>query len=200
MQPQNINSQLDSMLKSNQPAKQRRLPIPNLPKPALIGIVFVLIVIVLIIISSFLSGRKSGYSQPIIASLARGQEALRVTQAAQKLNLKDPATQSTAATVATALLSDQQQLLSYLHNNKIKVSDAQLLLDTDKSIDEQLQTAVQNNNLDQAYIDYLKKYLPVYQHDLQVAYNVAPGPKGRIILKSAFDGEATLLTNAPLKT
>jgi hypothetical protein len=199
MQPQNINSQLDSMLKTDQPLKRRRLPMPNLPKPVLIGLAFVLVVFLVIIASSVLSGRKSGSYQPIVNSLARNQEILRVTNTAEQLSLHDPATAATAATVTTTLSSDRALLLSYLSGSKIKVTSLQLAALANAAVDTQMQTASQNNNLDQAYLTYLQQNLTKYQQDLQAAYNAA-GPKGKTILKSAIDGETALLANAPLKS
>jgi len=62
-----------------------------------------------------------------------------------------------------------------------------------------MQDASQNNQLDDAYKNYLKQALPKYQTELQSAYKSA-GPNGKELLKDAFDSTATLLANAPLKS
>jgi hypothetical protein len=178
MQPHNPNHQFDFMLKNNQAAK-RGLPLPNLPKPVLIGLAIILVAFLVIIVDSVLSGRKGGSYQPIVNSLARSQEILRVTDEAKGLNLHDPA--------------------SYLSRSHSKVTKLQLSADVDKSIDDQLKVAAQHNNLDQTYITYLQQNLVKYQRDLQAAYAVS-GTHGKDILKRAIDGQTALLTNAPLKT
>jgi hypothetical protein len=198
MQPASPDPQFDFMLKNNQPAK-KGLAMPRMSKPLKIGLAVVGGIILLIIISSVLSGRKSGGTQPIINAMARGQEILRVTQLTQQqLPLRDPTTQALAATVSSSLTSDQQQLTSYLAINHNKVSKTLLAADIDKTTDTQLQSASQNNNLDATYVGYLKANLAKYQADLQSAYKAA-GPKGKAILKSAFDSAATLLGSPQLK-
>jgi hypothetical protein len=197
MQPQSPDPKFDFMLKDNQPAK-RGLALPNMPKPVKIILAAIIGVILLIIIYSLLSGRSSGATQPVINSMARGQETLRVTKLVQQLQPQDPTTQALAATVSAALSSDQAQLKSYLAANHTKPSAALLAADADKSADTQLQSASQNNSLDAAYAAYLKTNLAKYQTDLQTAYQSA-GPKGKAILKVAFDSTTTLLSTPPLK-
>jgi hypothetical protein len=196
--PQNPDPKFDFMLK-NQGQAKRRLGLPHLSKPLKIGLAVIGAIILLIIINSLLSGRSSGATTAIDGVLARGQETLRVTQAVQQLNLQDPTTQALAATVTSGLTSDQQLLENYLADSKAKVSPAQLAADADKSTDSQMQSASQNNNLDQTYVTYLRQSLAKYQAELQTAYKAA-GPKGKTILKNSFDSITTLLNNPPLKT
>lgn len=201
MQPTSPDPKFDFMLKNNQPAK-KGLAVPRMSKPLKIGLGVIVGVFLLIIISSVLSGRNKGATQPIINAMARGQEIIRVTQLTQltqqQLPLQDPTTQALAATVFSSLTSDQQQLASYLAINHTKISKVQLAIDTDKTTDSSLQSASQNNNMDGAYASYLKTNLSTYEVDLQTAYKAA-GPKGKAILKSAYDGTATLLSSPLLK-
>jgi hypothetical protein len=196
VQPQNPNPDFDFMLK-NQPQAKRTLGLPALSKPMKIGLAVVGAVIILIGLSAIFS-RGGGVSSAIAGVLARGAEIQRITAEVQQLTLQDPATKALAATVATTLNSDQVQLVQYLKSNKSGVSPAQLAVDTDKSSDGVMQSASQNNNLDQTYVTYLQQGLAKYRSDLQSAYD-ASGPKGKAILKSSFDGVNTLLTTTPLK-
>ena len=196
MQPTSPDPKFDFMLKNNQQAK-RRLPLPLLPRPAKIILAVVVAIFVLILAFSLLAGRSGGGTQSIISALARGQETLRVTQIIQP-QLQDPAAQALAATASSTLSSDQQQLKAYLATNHTKVGTAQLAADTNKTTDSALQTAQQNNNLDTAYVSYLKTSLSEYQTSLQTAYKSA-GTKGKVILKSAFDSTTTLLASPQLK-
>jgi hypothetical protein len=113
--------------------------------------------------------------------------------------LQDPTTQALAATVEATLSSDQDQLNAYLATNKVKVNKLQLAADTDKTVDAQLQTAQQNNSLDDAYKTYLRADLAKYLSDLQAAYKNV-GPKGQVILKNSFDSAKIILNSPPIKT
>ncbi|HET6864164.1 MAG TPA: hypothetical protein VFH37_03140 [Candidatus Saccharimonadales bacterium] len=197
MQPQSPDPQFDFMLK-NQPQAKRTLGLPALTKPLKIGLAVVCSLILVIIVGSVL-GKPSGSTTNISGVLARGAEIQRVTAEVQQLNLQDSATQALAVTVNTVLASDQAQLEQYLSNNHAKISPAQLAADTDKSTDTQMQSASQNNNLDQTYITYLQQSLAKYRSDIQTAYNAA-GPNGKAILKDSLDGVNTLLSSSPLKS
>lgn len=197
VQPQSPNPDFDFMLKE-QPAARRGLPLPNLPRVALFGIIGAVVIIVLIIVFSFFSGRDGGSTQPIINVLARGQETLRVTESVQP-QLQDPQTRALAATAAASLNSDKQQLESYLSKNRVKLNAAQLAADLDKTTDTSMQTAAQNNSLDQTYVSYLKDALSRYETDLKAAYQKA-GPNGRTILNGASISTTALLNSPPLKS
>jgi hypothetical protein len=196
MQPQSPNPQFDFMLK-DQPQPRRSL-MPSLPKPAKIALIVVGGIILLIIVYSLLSSRGKGSSQSFIGAAARAQETLRITALAQQQNLQDPQTQALAATVSAALSSDEQQIIGYLANNHIKPSKAQLAAALDRTSDTSLQTAAQNNNLDVAYINYLRGALAHYETDLQNAYKTA-GPNGRTVLAGVSESTRTLLDSPPLK-
>ncbi|HET7827766.1 MAG TPA: hypothetical protein VFK97_02780 [Candidatus Saccharimonadales bacterium] len=194
-QPQNPNPQFDFMLKDKGQAK-RPLGLPNLSKPVKIGLAVVGVMIILLILSLALGGSRTK-TTAINGVLARGAEIQRVTAEVQQLKLEDPGTQALAATVSTALSSDQAQLEQYIESNKGKVSPAQLAADINKSTDSQMQSAAQNNNLDQTYQAYLKQSLASYRSDIQSAYS-SVGPTGKAILKNSFDGVNTLLSTPPL--
>jgi hypothetical protein len=195
MQPQSPNPQFDFMLKDQQQAGRSLMP--NLPKPVKIASLAVAAIIVLIIIFSLFSGGKD--NSPFAGVMARSQEISRVTAEAQKLNLQDPQTQALAATLSSALASDQKQIGAYLAKNNIKLSPTQLAADTDKTTDTTLQTASQNNGLDAAYVNYLKDALARYESDLQAAYKSA-GPNGKTILSASFESTRTLLNSSPIKS
>ena len=200
MQPKSPNPDFDFMLKDQQSSKKGMLPSLNLPKPAKIGLAVVGGIILLIIISSLLSGRNKGSTQAFVSVLARGQETLRITTLVQQqLPLSDSQTKALAATVSSSLSSDQQQLTSYLAKNHTKISNAQLTADVNKSTDASLQSASQNNNLDAAYVSYLKNNLSTYETDLQTAYKAA-GPNGKAILQKSFNSVNTILSSPQLKT
>lgn len=199
MQPQSPSPEYDFILKDKQ-SSGRRFPMPNLPRPVLIAASALVVLILIIVIATALTGRKNGQFASFEGVLSRGQETLRITKlASQQLNLQDPQTQALAATVNSALLSDQQQYQSYLAKNHGKVSTTQLIADTDKSSDSNLQIASQNNNLDSAYVNYIKTALTRYQTDLQTALN-SSGPNGKKLLAGSIESTRALLNSAPIKS
>jgi hypothetical protein len=198
MQPQSPDPKFDFMLKNN-PQSGRSMGLPAMSKPVKITLAAVTGIVLLIIISSVLSGRNGSGSQSVIAAIARGQEIVRVTQLVQTEQLQDPGTVALATTIASTLSSQQAQLSAYLAQNHTKLSAAQLAADTNKSVDAQMQSASQNGQLDETYKNYLNQSLGRYQSDLDAAYKVV-GPRGKQILKDAYDSNKVLLANAPLKT
>lgn len=198
MQPKSPSPDFDFMLKNEQPAK-RRLPLPNFSRPVKITLGTVIVVVLLIVISSVLSDRNTGKIQPFINVLARDQETLRVTSYVQQLQLQDPQTQAMAATAASALASDKQQLLNYLSKIHDKVSSAALGADNDKASDASLQAAAQNNGLDSAYVAYMRDSLNKYETDIQAAYKTS-GPNGQKLLNDISISTTTLLNSPPLKS
>jgi hypothetical protein len=197
MQPKSPSPDYDFILKDNQ-AQKRRLPMPNLTKPVLIGVGVIVGLIIIAIIGMVLSGKNKGKYQPYESVMARGAETLRVTKLVQQLQLQDSQTQALAATVNSAMSSDQQQYTSYLAKNGVKVSATLLAADTDKSTDNSLQTASQGNSLDSAYETYLKTALAKYQDDLQSAF-VTSGPAGKVLISNSIESTRALLNTAPIK-
>ena len=198
MQPTSPDGQFDFMLK-NSPSPKRGF-LPNIPKLVKIIVIAVMGVMLIAIIASIFTGRSNVASQPIINSLVEGQEILRVTDlTSNRLPLQDPTVQALAATVSSTLSSDQSSLSDYLAKNKVKITKLELSAKTDKTVDTQLQSASQNNNLDSAYQSYLKDSLAKYALSLQAAYKVS-GPKGQELLKNAFSSTTIILTSPPLKT
>ncbi len=200
MQPQSPDPNFDFMLKENQAPKKRLPLLPlNLPKPARIALAAIAGLFVLIIVVSLLSSRSNSGFKDFSGVLARCQETLRVTAAAQQLNLQDPQTQALAATVTSALTSDKTQMTKYLSQNHHPISTTQLAADLNKSTDAAFQSAAQNNGLDTAYVSYLKDNLARYETDLQTAYKTA-GPNGKALLSNAFNSTKALLDSPPLKS
>jgi hypothetical protein len=196
MQPQSPNPDFDFMLK-DQPQARRSL-MPNIPRPAKIALIVAVGIILLIIVTSLFSSRGKGSTQSFVSLAARAQETLRVT-ALEQPKLQDPQTQALAATVSAALSSDEQQIISYLAQNHIKASKVQLAALTDKTTDASLQTAAQNNNLDSAYVSYLRDSLTRYQTDLQNA-NKSAGQNGQALLFAINQSAQTLLKTSPIKS
>ena len=96
------------------------------------------------------------------------------------------------------MASQEQQVQAYLATNKTKVDKNKLAARLDKSTDAALATALQNNNYDQTYFDYLKANLTSYQNDLTTAYKGA-GKKAQAILDMAYASVQALRSAPQLK-
>src|SRR3989344_7298258 len=94
--------------------------------------------------------------------MANAQEISRVSTLAQQ-QAKDANTKDLATTTAAVLSSQEQELRSYLKTNKVKVDTKKLAAKLDKNTDKQLTAALQNNNYEQVYHDYLRTSLASYQ-------------------------------------
>jgi len=194
MQPSSSpNPQYDFIFNSGTSApKQSKLPVPNLPKPILIIvgalIALVLFVIVAIILSSANSGKATGYTD----LLARSTEIVRVGEIAKK-DVKDLDTLALLTTTNTAVGSEQTQIATYLASTGTKVDPKQLGGYLNSATDQGLASAVQNNNLEEAYITYLKGSLTGYLDALKTTYSTA-GTNGKTVLAGAITSTETLLS------
>jgi len=196
----NPNPQYDFIMNAGkQPKKNFSLPKLNLPRPVKLTLAGIVALFVIIVLSSIFFGSKTGTYQPLIDAMARAQEITRVSALAQQNDSQDQIVQNLAATVQTALSSQNAQLSAYLKTNKATPSTKALAIDQNKATDAQLQAAAQNNNLATVYETYLKQNLATYKNDLSTAYQKA-GPKGKVILSASYNSVQVLLANPPLSS
>ena len=152
---------------------------------------------VLVILYSLFLGGKATNSDQLTAVAARAEEIARVSALVQS-GSHSADTQGLAATTGAVMASQEQQVQAYLATNKTKVDKNKLAARLDKSTDAALATALQNNNYDQTYFDYLKANLTSYQNDLTTAYKGA-GKKAQAILDMAYASVQALRSAPQLK-
>jgi hypothetical protein len=199
MQPQNSNNQFDFILKDNaKPKSSLGSPLRGLPKPVVIAVAAIGGLILLILFFSLIFGGKSSSYQPLVKVVGQAQDIARVSTTV-KPETKDEDTQSLASTVISTLTSQQVQLTVYLKSNKYKLNPKELFLYRNGTISAQLNTAIQNNSLDQTYVNYLKSSLTAYQSSLSTAYKTA-GPKAKAILSDDYDSVQTILSAPQFST
>lgn len=166
-----------------------------MPKPVLL-LIGVIIVLILVFIIAAIVGRGSNNSQRYIELMSRSQEIVRVSEIVRPAT-KNADTLSLIATTEAALSSEQSNLSNYLATNGTKVSIKNLVLYLDKTSDSKIQAAIQDNNVDSVYVEYLKGQLNTYLGQLQNAHKVA-GPKAKFILDNAISSTEVLLKSAQL--
>jgi len=168
-----------------------------MPRPAKIALVAVSILFILVIFYSLFFGGKTTNTDQLSSIMARAQEIARVSilvqQQSTNANTKDLAT-----TAEITLSSQEEQLQTYLLDQKVKVDAKKLAVRLDKETDKQLAAALQNNSYDQTYFSYLKTNLSSYQEALNTAYKDA-GKNAQAILNSAYQSVQTLLSAPALK-
>ena len=190
----------DFMLK-DQPAQQRPSPggkFSGLNRPAKLLIGAVVGLVVAIVAAIIFSGGGSSNSQQLLDLMAQDQEIIRVSQSQQQ-NLQDSTTKGLSATTVAALSSQKTQLGSALSKSGVKYSPKELGVKQNSATDAQLQAAAQNNNLDQAYIAYLKGALSTYLKSLNDAYLTSKTRTLQTVITQSSDSVKTLLDSPQFK-
>ncbi len=191
------NPNYDFILKDAPAQKRSLIPTKN---PILMIAGALIILMLLIIAYGVVVGGGKVNSTGLIDILGRSQEISRITQA-QQPNLKDPPTVALAATTQVSANSQQAQVSKYLASHKVKIDKKKLAVyaANDKSVEAQFATAAQTNNLDGAYVAYLKGALTNYSNSLKSAYSASKSADAKAILQNSYDSTQTLLSTPLLK-
>ena len=161
-------------------------------KPAKILVGLALVFVVVIVAALIFSSGGSGSSQQVLDLMAQNQEIARVS-AAQDQKFTDGNTKGLSATTQAALASQQIEFGNYLSKTKVKYDQKQLAAKTNPATDTQLETAAQNNSLDDAYAQYLRNSLSAYSVSLSKTYKSADSASLKTALQAAYDSVRTLL-------
>jgi hypothetical protein len=129
------------------------------------------------------------------------QELIHLTSTAssQFLTLSS-SNKNMAATINITLLSNQNQILTYLAGNHHKVSTKTLNKGIDANLDTQLTNAQAAGTYDASFQSVVEDRLNAYLNDLSRTYQASSGQKGRAILKSDYAQGVLLLNQAKSST
>lgn len=185
----------DFIYKEPPKPKRKILKLPSMSGPVrlLVGAGVVLIVV---IIFGIIASRGGSDGQKYIELMSRSQEIVRVSNAVKPLT-KNTDTLSLIATAEAALSSEQSSLSNYLSSAGEEVDEKKLTLYLDKTSDDKIETAGQNNNLESTYAQYLKGQLNSYLGQLQSAFKTAD-QEAKPILESAINSTKALLSSPQL--
>ena len=147
----------------------------------------------LVLFGILLFGGSTGNS-PVVDSIARSQEIIRISSSLGTQQGIDTNTKDLAVTVKASLSSQQQQLIAYLKSKGTKIDPAKEVIYKNSSTDAQISSATQNNDLLVFYKSYLKTNLPLYESALQKAYASADS-KDKPILSNAYTSSQTILSS-----
>jgi hypothetical protein len=195
-QPAQPNQPYDFIFNPAQQApKQKSLPSlpglgPRLGRVALITVGLIVLLIIFSIIKSSLGG--SG-NLPALESVGQDEtEILHITsEASQQQNLT-ASDQDLIATTSLVLTSSDRSLITYLKDNGHKVNAKIFQLKISSTVDSQLASAATAGTYDQVFDQVINDQLSQYQKDLNTAYNLTKGLKGRALLSSDYK-QSTLL-------
>jgi hypothetical protein len=163
----------------------------NPRKLAIIGGGIVGVIILFAIIGSLLSGGK-GDTLTLKSIAAQQAEIVRVSDLGLK-NVSSQDTNNFATNTNLCLSSSQQQLLSYLGQNGVKINEKQLALKANPKTDAALQAASESGTFDATFTTTLQTELTAYQASLQAAYKTATGKTEKQVLSDAFAQAGLLL-------
>jgi len=201
MQPSNGPDPSYQFILNDTPQPKKSL-LPGGGNKLFIGLGVLIAILLLVLLYGLFTGNKGGSNTAALIDVVGKSKEISRISVAQQPNLKDPTTAALASTVSAAMASDSTQMNNYLAQHKVKVGAKKLAVyaANDKDIDSQLSQAAANNNLDTAYINYLKKALSDYSQTLKDAYAGSTKAAAKSILQKSFDSTQTLLSSSLLKS
>ncbi len=145
----------------------------------------------LLVIGFSIVGGSPDNPQQLLRIAQEQQEIIRVSNLAtnqartqQAINL--------SATASVTIASSQNDIVTII-GKKAKVNTKTLSLKKDVKTDQQLSSAAQNNQFDNAFIQQMQSHLTTYQNDVKNAYNDTKDSKAKTVLQNAYNGADTLL-------
>ena len=178
------------------PPQKPRIPLPIQPGGSkktqflLYGVIGVIVIMLLVIGFSIVGGSPDN-PQQLLRIAQEQQEIIRVSNLAtnqartqQAINL--------SATASVTIASSQNDIVTII-GKKAKVNTKTLSLKKDVKTDQQLSSAAQNNQFDNAFIQQMQSHLTTYQNDVKNAYNDTKDSKAKTVLQNAYNGADTLL-------
>ncbi len=151
----------------------------------------VILVILAAVLMSVLKGAGPNFA-PMTVVLQEQTELIRVSAAGQ-LASNNQDTLELATAVQLSMISAEQQVNTYLAQNKQKVNPALLGLKQSKLTDTELANAQANSTYDTTFTSIIQNDLASYQEALRAAYKADPGVKGRKLMNTEFGNAALLI-------
>lgn len=173
------------------PAKPPRGPLlTNIPGGnSLIGRIGLVCGSLLILFILFSVVRGLFNSTPDLSSVftvvQEQQEILHLTNGVRP-GLLSPATADANANVKLSVGTSESQLTHYMVKNHYKIQTKFINAKVSHSADTQLANSIAGGTYDQTYRSILQGKLKTYANSLQAAYKQVKGPKGRTLLKNAY--------------
>ena len=167
---------------------------PFVAKIVFLVVGVVIIGIVLYIVGNLLASTKVNTSD--ITTLAQMEnEIARIAKTGKEATAQT--LRNSARTSELTAISHQKQWLSFLSKQGTELSDDQLALTADTSIDKKLKAAKQNGTFDLVFSQILENELTDYSKALQTGYKQSADTTEKVLLKSQFEQAALLIKQIP---
>jgi hypothetical protein len=158
-----------------------------------VGLVAGALLVLVIIFAIFKSLLVSGPNvTPVITVAQDQQELLHILQKTNGLGLSAN-NQNFASTLQVSVTTSQQKTISYLTAAHKKINVKQLNLKVSPSTDNRLKAAQAAATYDQTFTEVMQAKLTEYGKDIQTAYKLDAGKKGRALLKETYAQQQLLL-------
>lgn len=185
------NNQYDFITNSGSTTKANPLSvIANMSKKklALIGGSGLLLIMILVTVLASVIGGGPTNKDDLLAVAGLQTELIRVSDIALK-DAKNSDARNLATTTKLSLRSDQSALVAALKAQKIKIPKAAKNSKNDQMITE----AIQNNRLDQTYMEFIQEQLAEYQKRLNTAYKSTTNKKLKEALSVQYKNASVLV-------
>ncbi len=150
-----------------------------------VGVIIILVIGVSIFKSILGSGNKT-VTAALVNVVQDQQEILNVTKKTPLQQSLSSRNQNFAANIQISLGSSQSQLRSYMATNHIKLKASQLSLKISKATNDQLSASAASGTYNDTFSQIMKTKLSDYGTDIQKAYRLEKGKKGRALLNDSY--------------
>ena len=154
----------------------------------------VVLVIVLVAGASILGGSNNGASTSLLEVLQEQTELTRVADLARN-NAKQNSTQALATNIQLSVSSAEQQILPLAKKRGVKIDSKYLNAKQNTATDKKLKDASENSQFDTVFVQTMSNQLKAYKDSLSTSYKQISSKKEQLIVKTAYDGAALLLTS-----
>lgn len=197
-QPYSPTPNYDFIMSPAPPPKKSLVPLPTsgsmLQRIAIVAGGFVILLIIIIVFASLL--KSGGNNAPLVSIAQQQNELIRVATLGTQ-QATDQSAKNFAQSTELSLITEQQQLLSYLKTNGTKVSPKQLALTKNTQTDTQLSAAQAASTFDSTFEDVMHTQLTAYTQALKTTFAKTTGPKGRQLLSNDYSATNLLLQQLP---
>ncbi|HEX7963610.1 MAG TPA: hypothetical protein VF466_03385 [Candidatus Saccharimonadales bacterium] len=164
-------------------------------KLALVGGGAVVLVIIVVVLMNVIFGNKTNFAN-LIELAQTQQEIARVAQTGIQ-TVGDQALAGAGMNTRLTMITQQQNLVTYMSQHKQKVSSKQLSLKKSRTTDQRLSQAQATSTFDIVYAQVVRQELVDYAASVKTAWQGATGKNIKAILATDYNQTQMLLKQWP---
>lgn len=171
---------------------------PNLLGNKLILVVAGLIVLIIVLLlGSSLFGGSSADEAAMLKIVQQQTEIVRIAETVKGQPSASQTSQNIANSTILVIGSDKTNLVSYLTKNGVKLTDKQIVLGKDATVDAKLTSAASTGNYDTVFQQVMKAELQEYNNTLSATYQATSGQNLKSVLSANYSNAELLLKQVP---